>query len=187
MMPHAKHASPSQSGRTGTVQKTASHPGSDHPGVGSASHAAGRTPSLRPQPAWSHLELAALPTAPSCARLHTKQVLWEWGLTHLSDTSELVISELVTNAMQITHQQRLQTPIRLWLTSYRHDEHQYLLIEVWDGSTEPPKLNAAHANDIPPLEESGRGLFLVATLCERYGWYPDRSFEGKVVWGEVTT
>jgi hypothetical protein len=46
----------------------------------------------------TYLELGALLTASACARLHTKQLLWEWGLARLADTSELVVSELVTNA-----------------------------------------------------------------------------------------
>src|SRR5260370_22075383 len=51
-------------------------------------------------PLQTFLELGALPTAVPCARLHARQVLWEWGLSALSETIELVFSELVTNAMQ---------------------------------------------------------------------------------------
>src|SRR5215831_19235491 len=52
--------------------------------------------------AWSRassLVLGALPTAPSCARLHASAVLHEWGLADLAETTELVVSELVTNAV----------------------------------------------------------------------------------------
>src|SRR5712691_9586508 len=64
----------------------------------------------------SYLELAALPAAPSCARLHTKARLIEWRLSEVSEDAELVASELATNAM-------LASPavgdspalIRLWL------------------------------------------------------------------------
>ena len=45
------------------------------------------------------LELGALPTAVPCARLHVRQVLWEWHLGALADTTELLVSELVTNAV----------------------------------------------------------------------------------------
>src|SRR5215475_11272661 len=45
------------------------------------------------------LELGALPTAVPCARLHTRQVLWEWHLDVLAGTAELIVSELVTNAV----------------------------------------------------------------------------------------
>ena len=48
------------------------------------------------------LELGAFPGAVPCARLHARQMLWEWRLTGLSDIAELLISELVTNAVQIS-------------------------------------------------------------------------------------
>jgi len=51
-------------------------------------------------PLRSYLELGALPTAVSCARLHVKQMLWEWRLDALTDTLELLTSELVTNAQR---------------------------------------------------------------------------------------
>jgi hypothetical protein len=49
-------------------------------------------------PLRSFLELGALPGAVPCARLHTRQLLWEWGLIALSETAELLVSEIVTNA-----------------------------------------------------------------------------------------
>jgi anti-sigma regulatory factor (Ser/Thr protein kinase) len=171
-----------QSGRTGTVKTTGNHPGGSelHLGVGPAFHTG--PPSLRPQPAWSYLELAALPTAVSCARLHAKQVLWEWGLTDLSEVGELIVSELVTNAVQITAKEELSTPIRLWLSK----NGVRLFIEVWDADRTPPTPKALEANGLPPREEEGgRGLFLVATLSQRWGWYPERAFGGKVVWAEM--
>jgi transcriptional regulator with XRE-family HTH domain/anti-sigma regulatory factor (Ser/Thr protein kinase) len=151
-------------------------------GVGPASHAVATTQGLRAAPQWSYLELAALPTAPSCARLHTKQVLWEWGLTKLSEDGELVVSELTTNAVRITNVRGLLTPIRLWLTN----RQPRVLIEVWDGHMKPPAQKALDADGLPPQgNEGGRGLFLVSSLCERWGWYPDKALAGKVVWGVV--
>jgi hypothetical protein len=50
-------------------------------------------------PLRTFLELGALPSAVPCARLHTRQLLWEWGLAaDLADTAELLVSEIVTNA-----------------------------------------------------------------------------------------
>jgi anti-sigma regulatory factor (Ser/Thr protein kinase) len=49
----------------------------------------------------THLELAALATAPGCARDHVRLVAREWGLPHLADTAELLASELVTNATEL--------------------------------------------------------------------------------------
>ena len=48
----------------------------------------------------SHLSLAALPTAPACARGHVRAVAHEWGFVGLADTAELLVSELVTNSVQ---------------------------------------------------------------------------------------
>jgi hypothetical protein len=58
-------------------------------------------------PLQTHLELAALPTAPGCARDHVRSLAHEWGLPGLADTAELLVSELVTNAVQAS--ERLKT------------------------------------------------------------------------------
>jgi hypothetical protein len=50
-------------------------------------------------PLRSFLELGALPSAVPCARYHCRQVLWEWRLTGLAQSAELLVSELVTNAI----------------------------------------------------------------------------------------
>jgi hypothetical protein len=51
-------------------------------------------------PLRSYLELGALPTAVPCARLHARHLLWEWGLNGLAADAELLVSELVTNAVK---------------------------------------------------------------------------------------
>jgi len=107
------------------------------------------------------LELRALDTAPSCARLHAKALLSEWGLSRIADEAELVISELVTNAYRITAALKLDTPIslRLW-TDYVH-----LVLEVWDGAGHrEPK-----PGDQSTSAESGRGLAVVTAIAERWG------------------
>ena len=65
--------------------------------VGPAFHLEEPTP-----PLLSYLELGALPTAVPCARLHARHVLWEGGLNGLAPDSELLVSELVTNAVNAT-------------------------------------------------------------------------------------
>src|SRR5262249_62047435 len=77
----------------------------------------------------TYLELGALPTAVPCARLHVKHVLREWQMQELADTVELVVAELVTNAMQasagLTSSQFAGRwapglpPVRLALASHR--------------------------------------------------------------------
>ena len=134
------------------------------------------------------LELGALPTAVPCARLHTKQVLWEWQLSALADAAALIVSELVTNALQasagLTGSRRSgrwvpgAPPVRLWLFSDRHR----VLIQVWDGNDKLPA--PQHAE---PDAESGRGLLLVESLSAEWGSYtPDRS-SGKIVWATVSS
>lgn len=131
----------------------------------------------------TYLELGALLTAPACARLHCKQLLWEWGLAKLADTAELVVSELVTNALETTIRHQLESPIRLRLSSNRRQ----VLIEVWDADPTPPQPSALDAGNLP-LAEGGRGLFLVAALSERWSCYTVGSCGGgKVVWAEVVS
>jgi anti-sigma regulatory factor (Ser/Thr protein kinase) len=133
-------------------------------------------------PLRSCLELGALPSAVPCARLHSRQVLWEWKLDSLSKAAELLVSELVTNAVQAAAGREIPVPIRLRLSS----DKTHVLIEVWDADPKPPKPKTLDAGGIPPIgDEGGRGLFLVDTLSEHWGWYPMRESSGKVVWAEV--
>jgi len=132
-------------------------------------------------PRRSSLLLGALPSAVPCARLYTRQVLWEWGLSEVAEVAELLLSELVTNAVQASRANFNHMPVNVRLSANR----DCLLIEVWDGNVQPPVLHEPE-NDFPALDaESGRGLFLVETLSERWGWYPTRNPEGKVTWCEL--
>lgn len=132
-------------------------------------------------PLRSYLELGALPTAVPCARLHARHVLWEWGLNELTPDSELLVSELVTNAVKATAE-RDQAAVRLRLSG----DDARVLIEVWDADPRPPAPQDLGEGGTPdPQEEGGRGLFLVAALSARWDWYPTREPAGKVVWCEI--
>jgi anti-sigma regulatory factor (Ser/Thr protein kinase) len=135
-------------------------------------------PAQRQAETWpliSHLDLAALPTAVSCARRHAKAVVLEYGLPTLADTIELIVSEIVTNAVRATsffRDDSLATPVvRLWMASDLH----CVLIRVWDASSQMPA-----RQDARPEDESGRGLMLVDCLASEWGVY--RKQNGKVVW-----
>ena len=129
------------------------------------------------------LLLGALPSAVPCARLHARQVLWEWGLSKSAETAELLLSELVTNAVHGARAIVSDLPINVRLSANR----DRLLIEVWDSNVRPPVSRVAEGG-FPALDaESGRGLFLVETLSERWGWYPTRKPEGKVTWCELAS
>ena len=130
----------------------------------------------------TYLEPGALLTAPAGARLHTKHMLWEWGMSRLADPSVTVVSELVTNAYEATVRHQLAGPIRLHLSS----NGRQVLIEVWDADPTPPRAPALDANRLPLADaESGRDLFLVASLGERWSCYTVSALGGKVVWAEV--
>ena len=129
-------------------------------------------------PLWAALDLGSLPTAPGCARAWTRQVLWEWQLTAVSDTAELVVSELATNAMRASRD--LGRPfIRLTLTL----DHRELVISVYDDCPSGPEPANAGAED-----ENGRGLVLVEALSTQSGWYTFKDgTHGKVVWAVVSS
>jgi anti-sigma regulatory factor (Ser/Thr protein kinase) len=126
----------------------------------------------------STLELGALPGAVPCARLHTRLVLQEWGLAPLVDSTELIVSEILTNSVKATQAAGLAAPVRLWLLA----DAARVLIQVWDATPWPPAPTAP-ADDA----ESGRGLLLVETLSARWDWYPTAEHGGKVVWAIVDT
>jgi anti-sigma regulatory factor (Ser/Thr protein kinase) len=127
-------------------------------------------------PLHSHLELAALPGAVPRARHHARRVLAGWDLGALGEPGELVVSELVTNAIRACQAAGAHRQVRLRLASDR----ARVLIEVQDGSPQPPVPADATAED-----ECGRGLCLVETMSAAWDWYPHRASGGKVVWALV--
>jgi anti-sigma regulatory factor (Ser/Thr protein kinase) len=125
----------------------------------------------------SSLTLAALITAPACARGHVRAVALEWHLAAVVDTAALLVSELVTNAVRASD--RLQTAgppvIRLRVSC----DGTALVIHVWDACDDMPV-----RQDAGPDAVGGRGLLLVETLGKDWGAY--RQADGKVVWVLIT-
>jgi anti-sigma regulatory factor (Ser/Thr protein kinase) len=126
-------------------------------------------------PLRTYLELAALPTAVPCARLHVRHVTWEWGLpAETANNSELVLSELVTNACAASAAVSEMPVVRLWLLCDR----AHVLILVWDASPQRPV-----RIDVDDEAESGRGLLLVETISSQWGCYANLDGDqGKVTW-----
>jgi anti-sigma regulatory factor (Ser/Thr protein kinase) len=134
-------------------------------------------------PLLSHVELPALPASARSARVHANSILQRWRLEGLAETAELLVSEIVTNAVRasapIVHQQRetgqapRAQPLRFWLTSDQHS----VLIQVWDSDHHRPVLK-----DPAPDAEGGRGLVLIETLSTQWGWYTPDEQGGKIVW-----
>ncbi|MFF3934759.1 SpoIIE family protein phosphatase [Streptomyces phaeofaciens] len=108
------------------------------------------------------------PAAVARIRAEATRRLEAWGLDQAAFTTELILSELVTNAIRYG-----ATPIRLRLLRDRDS----LICEVGDGTSTSPHLRRAAFTD-----EGGRGLFLVARMSRRWGTrYTDR---GKIIWAE---
>lgn len=114
------------------------------------------------------IELKEHPAEARRARARTREQLADWGLDGLVDTAELLVSELVTNAVVHT-----ATPARLRLV-YNHA----LRLEVSDMSTGMPQRQDAALSD-----PHGRGLELIHLFSDRWDWHPDEI--GKTVWCEM--
>ncbi|MFE3830572.1 SpoIIE family protein phosphatase [Streptomyces sp. NPDC059092] len=106
--------------------------------------------------------------APGRARRLARQALARWGLEGLSDSVELLVSELVTNAVRYA-----ERPVTLRLL--RTD---VLRCEIGDDSPQLPRQRRAQ-----DIDEDGRGLFLVNQLARRWG--ATRLAIGKIVWFEL--
>jgi anti-sigma regulatory factor (Ser/Thr protein kinase) len=125
-------------------------------------------------PRRTFLELGALPGAVPCARLHARQVLWEWNLTSLSESAELLVSELIANAVTASRSMVRCAPVRLWLLAGTAQ----VLVMVWDACPRAPV-----PAEVDEDAESGRGLLLVDAMSKRWDWYfPQEGSGGKVVW-----
>lgn len=126
----------------------------------------------------SSLELGGLPGAVPCARWHTRLVLAEHGLGGVAETTELLVSELMTNAVQASRATGLL--LGIWLRLYGRrlpGDKQTAVAEVWDHSQAPPMLT-----EPGPASEDGRGLLLVQALAADWGWYRPPDWPGKAVW-----
>ncbi|MFD0686791.1 SpoIIE family protein phosphatase [Actinomadura fibrosa] len=111
--------------------------------------------------------LPADPAAVRRARGLVRDRLEVWGLGDLAYTTELLTSELITNALRYA-----PGPIELRLLLERT-----LVCEVLDRSAALPRLRHAEDDD-----ENGRGLLVVSQLAHRWG--TRRTAAGKVVWSE---
>ncbi|PAZ15155.1 PAS sensor protein [Streptomyces sp. SA15] len=107
------------------------------------------------------------PAHVAATRQAATEQLTAWGLDEAAFVTELVVSELVTNAIRYG-----EPPIQLRLIRDRA-----LICEVSDGSSTSPHLRRAHAFD-----EGGRGLLLVAQLTQRWG--SRQTGNGKTIWAE---
>ncbi|MEV6106329.1 SpoIIE family protein phosphatase [Streptomyces sp. NPDC051940] len=101
------------------------------------------------------------------ARNLTSGQLAAWQLDELAFTAELIVSELVTNAIRYA-----QAPIQLRLI-----RSPSLICEVSDASSTSP-----HPRRAAETDETGRGLFMIAQMAE--GWGTRYTLAGKTIWAE---
>ncbi|MFF7191635.1 SpoIIE family protein phosphatase [Streptomyces sp. NPDC008222] len=115
------------------------------------------------------------PAAVASVRTACARRLAEWGLEQVGFTAELILSELITNAIRYGAE---PIAVRLLRTEpVGSTAAGTLIFEVADGSSTLPRLRRAKVTD-----EGGRGLFLVARFSERWG--TRYTTTGKVIWAE---
>lgn len=127
---------------------------------------------------------ATLP-AVSHARQFARFTLSRWGLAALAGDAELVVSELVTNAVQASRaadplEAMSSDPGPLAVVRVRVLMYQAsVVMEVWDGDRGSPVRHDAAFD-----EQGGRGLMIVTALCKEWDYFPAAD-GGKVVWAEL--
>jgi serine/threonine-protein kinase RsbW len=120
----------------------------------------------------SYVEVTAAPGAVPYARRCTRQALALWELGQVAGDAELVVSELVTNAVRAMARKQRTVPVALYLA----DDPGRLTLLVWDACSELP-VHRPHGD----ASAGGRGLDIVQALSDRWGTQaPVRG--GKVVW-----
>jgi hypothetical protein len=137
------------------------------------------------------LELAAHPAAVPHARRCTRHTMAAWRLGNVADDIELVVSELLTNAVRATLAAtatavrsqaagpggRTVAPV---VALYLALDPDLLSVLVWDCCPEPP-VQVAHTSDD---DETGRGLVIIQALTDQWGICAP-SGGGKVVWAQL--
>jgi anti-sigma regulatory factor (Ser/Thr protein kinase) len=125
------------------------------------------------------VRLAADPRSAGTARRVVARVCADWNLADVADSAQLVVSELVSNAVR-----HAGTDFDLTATL----RGQYLHLGVRDGSPEtpqPPRPTRPSRSDVPALTTSGRGLHLVQACAA--GWGTTVGTDGKIVWAALRT
>jgi hypothetical protein len=132
--------------------------------------------------------LGALPTVPRLARAFGGLVLGGWGLGHLAENCELIVSELSTNVIQAAtgrnghprYDQHGHLPL-LWLRLLSN--RAQVRIETWDNV--PLDWGAPTLRHAAEADECGRGLELVEMLSSDWGWDHLPAHNAKRVWAHL--
>ncbi|MGW8696948.1 ATP-binding protein [Streptomyces eurythermus] len=136
-------------------------------------------------PSTSELTLVATPNAVAWARRHTVGILQRWRFPDEGiEIARLFVSELATNAIQharpkktseaAAHSASMSTIVlMLWPTDGG------IILSVSDHDPRPP---APRASDVSAT--GGRGLVLIQTMANRWGYSPTQPHPGEIVWAE---
>lgn len=134
-------------------------------------------------PAYATLTVGHEPQPVGAARRFTRWTLRDWGRESLTDNLSVIISELVTNALRYgmagvrVNGFTAAEPVRMSLLR----QGASVLCAVFDPGSALPVVKVADY-----LAESGRGLHVVESLSDSWGWTtPDST--GKVVWALVSS
>ncbi|MFC8454829.1 ATP-binding protein [Kitasatospora sp. NPDC057223] len=104
------------------------------------------------------------------ARQLVAKSLADWGAITATDTAELIVTELVANAVRHTGCRCIAVSVRI--------ESRTVRVAVRDSSvTLPVFVNTG------TTETSGRGIALVHALSTRWG--VEEAYLGKWVWAEI--
>lgn len=119
----------------------------------------------------TYLELEVHAAAVSELRHHIRSTLAGWGLRHVADDTELVGSEIVTNAIAASAALPLPARVRVQIAAHAGR----LILMVWDASDLPPVRSEGDADAV-----TGRGLRIIDALTASWGYVPVT--DGKIVW-----
>ncbi|MFE1902223.1 ATP-binding protein [Streptomyces gardneri] len=127
------------------------------------------------------MQFTSTPRGARLARRLVSHRLDDWGHPYTSTANEavtLIAAELTANAVRHGHVPGRDFRLRLLLAA------DTLRIEVTDTRTErQPTTDTTRTPS--PTEESGRGLYLVSQVADRFGWVPRVDAPGKIVWAEL--
>ncbi|WP_308043528.1 ATP-binding protein [Streptomyces olivaceus] len=119
----------------------------------------------------SVLPFRAVPAEIRLLRQAAAAQLVRWGVPHVVEETELVVTELATNVIKHVGEGVVATLVLEW-------EGERLRVEVHDKSHAVPSLSAAHCDD-----ECGRGLHMLAAVT--VDWGTVLTVVGKSVWCEI--
>jgi anti-sigma regulatory factor (Ser/Thr protein kinase) len=128
------------------------------------------------------LVLGAIDTAPRTARATLRECLAAWKLARLQDDAEVILAELVVNAVTASRQAAPQGEAPAAITVKIAMERGELVLQAWDPDPIPPPIDYAPGT----WDESGRGLMIVKALAYQWGTTPGTN-GGKHVWATLRT